>query len=124
MRVPLLGVRGCKTRQSQLTRNSRPGVAWMCGEAAGVASPVLRREGGEGARGVCIGGGHTWVLGEAREEGTQSNPASTCHPGNRHQSLSLTFQIVLPYHMPKPLNGFTLQARNLGPYSCSSSSLP
>lgn len=55
------------------------------------------RWGGE-QEGVWIRG-HTWVLGDAREEWTPSNPASISHPGNRHQASILTFQMVLPDHM-------------------------
>lgn len=63
---------------------SSPGAAdqqtfgWV-GGAAEVASPLLRREGAEGATGG-LDQRPYWVLGEARKEGALSNPASTCHP--------------------------------------------
>lgn len=84
---------------------------------------MLRREGGAGSERES-GQGPSWVLGEAREEGPQSNPASTHHSGNRHQPPTLTLQRVLSQPLLKPLKEFTLQARNLGPHSCSRPSLP
>lgn len=94
----------------------------MCGETAEVASPVLRREGGEGSK---------------RGSGSGGIPGSWEMPGKRGPHLTPPASPTLeqtPALNPdlsdgpslshvKPLNGFTLQARNLGPHSCSSSSL-
>lgn len=73
-------------------RASSPGAAdqqtfGQVGRAAEVASPLLRREGAEGATGGLDQRPH-WVLGEARKEGALSNPVSTRRPGKRQQPPS------------------------------------
>lgn len=70
----VVGVRGYKARQNQLTRGRRPGDTWMCGETAEVASPVLRREGGEGSK---------------RGSGSGGIPGSWEVPGKRGPHLTL-----------------------------------
>lgn len=74
----------------------------------GSHQPCAQRQGQDGSKRVSGSKGHTWVLGEARKERAQSNPATTSLPGKRQCFPYLPGSPSAPH--VKPANGSTIQA--------------